>query len=79
MTDVAIDQLLVPAILLTGVRLPDGGETTFGDASEAQHRASARALAATGHPMAERHAYAAAFLGDVGAVSLNAHVARRAV
>lgn len=80
----AIDQLLAPALLLTRVRLPDGGRTTFGDAAEAEHRAVVRALAEAGqpialHPMAQRHALAADLLADVGAPSLNAYVARRAV
>lgn len=80
----AIDQILAPALLLTRVRLPGGGETTFGDASEAEHRAVVRAMAAAGqpialHPMAQRHALAADLLADVGAPSLNAYVARRAV
>lgn len=84
MTDDAIDQLLAAAVLLTRVRLPDGSETTFGDATEAEHRAVVEALAEARHPidihpMARRHAAAADLLGDLGAPSLNAHVSRRAV
>ncbi len=80
----AIDQLLAPALLLTPVRLPAGGATTFGEATEDEHRSVVRALAAAGRPvvldpMAQRHAAAADLLGDLGAASLNAYRVRRAV
>jgi hypothetical protein len=83
-TSDVIGQLLAPAMLLTPVRLPGGGETTFGDATEAEHRAVVRDLAERGHPialhpMAQRHALAADLLGDVGAPSLRAYLSRRAV
>lgn len=84
MTDDAIDQLLAPALLLTPVRLPRGGETTFGAATEEEHRAVVNALVAAGRPvaldpMARRHAAAADLLRDLGAASLDAYVERRAV
>jgi type IV secretory pathway TrbF-like protein len=80
----AIDQLLAPALLLTPVRLPGGGETTFGAATEDEHRSVVRTLVAAGRPvtldpMARRHAAAADLLRDLGAASLDAYVARRAV
>ncbi len=83
-TDHAIDQLLAPALLLTQVRLPDGGQTTFGGATEDEHRSVVRALVAAGRPlardpMAQRHALAAEVLNDIGAASLDAHLGRRAV
>jgi hypothetical protein len=83
-TDHVIDQLLAPALLLTQVRLPGGGQTTFGEATAAEHRSVVRALAAAGRPvaldqMAQRHAIAAEVLHDLGAASLDAHRARRAV
>ncbi len=81
----AIDQLLAPALLLTPVRLPGGrGQTTFGEATEDEHRSVVRALVAAGRPlaldpMAQRHAAAADLLRDLGAASLNAYLVRRAV
>jgi hypothetical protein len=83
-TDHAIDQLLAPALLLTPVRLPGGSQTTFGAATEAEHRSVVRALVAAGRPvaldpMARRHAIAADLLHDLGAASLDAYVTRRAV
>lgn len=84
MTDDAVDQLLAPALLLTPVRLPRGGETTFGAATEPEHRSVVNSLIAAGRPvaldpMAVRHAAAADLLRDVAAVSLDAYVERRAV
>jgi hypothetical protein len=66
------------------VRLPGGGQTTFGAATDADHRAVVQALVAAGRPvaldpMARRHAMAADLLHDLGAASLDAHLARRAV
>ena len=84
MTGEAIDQLLAPALLLTPVRLPRSGETTFGAATEAEHRSVVNAMVAAGRPvaldpMARRHTAAADLLGDLGAASLDAYRERRAV
>ena len=80
----AIDQLLAPALLLTPVRLPRGGQTAFGAATEAEHRSVINAMVAAGRPvaldpMARRHAAAADLLRDLGAASLDAYRGRRAV